>query len=175
LRNLKAVLLCLLSASCSSDTGTKSASAPQVQQNTPASPAGAAAIQDARSATCPHTGKWALCSVENRLRQAGFVARKTEGKPVRRPGFSVEPVVYRLGSGRLEVFIYADEAAMERDVAKIDTLTVAPGGVASPWDGTPVLVRSGNLAAVLVTETQSQIERLTLALTAGAPQPGSPR
>jgi hypothetical protein len=109
------------------------------------------------------------------LRQAGFVAKRVDGKPVRRPGFSIASVVYKLGSGRLEVFIYADEAAMERDVAKIDTVTVAPAGVASPWDGTPVLVRSGNLAAVLITENQSQIERLTLALTAGAPQPGLPR
>jgi len=125
--------------------------------------------------TCPHTGRWALCSVENRLRQSGFVARRIQGKPLRRPGFSVTPAVYTLGSGRLEVFIYADEAAMARDMAKIDTVAVAPAGVASPWEGTPVLVRSGNLAAVLITENQAQIERLTLALTAGAPQPGSPR
>jgi hypothetical protein len=64
---------------------------------------------------------------------------------------------------------------MARDMAKIDTLTVAPPGVASPWEGTPVLVRSGNLAAVLIADDGRQIERLTLALTAGAPQPGSPR
>jgi hypothetical protein len=64
---------------------------------------------------------------------------------------------------------------MARDMAKIDTVAVAPAGVASPWEGTPVLVRSGNLAAVLITENQTQVERLTLALTAGAPQPGSPR
>ena len=94
---------------------------------------------------------------------------------MKRPGFSVAPAVYKLGSGHLEIFIYDDAAAMARDMAAIDTLTVAPRGVASPWEGTPVLVRAGNLAAVLITDNSSQIERLTLALTAGAPQPGSPR
>jgi hypothetical protein len=85
------------------------------------------------------------------------------------------PAVYTLGHGHLEVFIYADSVAMARDIAKMDTLTVTPPGTASPWRGTPVLVRSGNLAAVLIPGNSSQIERLTLALTAGAPQPGSPR
>jgi len=127
------------------------------------------------SAKCPHTGKWALCNVENRLRQSGFVAKRIKGKLVKRSGFSVAPAIYTLGRGHLEVFIYADEAALVRDMARLDTLTVAARGTASPWAGTPVLIRSGNLAAVLVTENSSQVERLTLALTAGAPQPGSPR
>jgi hypothetical protein len=116
-----------------------------------------------------------LCSVEARLRQSGFVARRVPGKPVKRAGFSVMPAVYTLGRGHLEVFIYADSAAMARDMAKMDTLSVAPPGTPSPWGGTPVLVRSGNLAAVLIADDGRQIERLTLVLTAGAPQPGSPR
>lgn len=124
---------------------------------------------------CPHTGKWALCNVENRLRQSGFVAKRVNDKPVKRSGFSVAPAIYTLGRGHLEVFIYTDSAALARDTEKLDTLTVAARGTASPWAGTPILIRSGNLAAVLVTENSSQIERLTLALTAGAPQPGSPR
>jgi len=92
-----------------------------------------------------------------------------------RAGFSVMPAVYTLGRAHLEVFIYADSTAMARDLAKIDTLTVVPPGTPSPWDGTPVLVRSANLAAVFIADDGRQIERLTLALTAGPPQPGSPR
>jgi len=72
-----------------------------------------------------------LCSVEARLRQSGFVARRVPGKPVKRAGFSVMPAVYTLGRGHLEVFIYADSAAMARDMAKMDTLSVAPPGTPS--------------------------------------------
>jgi hypothetical protein len=36
---------------------------------------------------------------------------------------------------------------------------------------TPTFVRSANLLAVFLTENPTYAERLTLALTAGAPQP----
>ena len=175
MRKYESLLVCLMAASCSPDTKTSAVALPPAQESTMKTSAGPAAKPNAESSTCPHTGKWALCSVETRLRQSGFVAKRLPGKPSKRPGFSVTPAVYKLGSGRLEVFIYDDAAAMARDMAAIDTLTVAPRGVASPWEGTPVLIRAGNLAAVLITDNSSQIERLTLALTAGAPQPGSPR
>lgn len=92
-----------------------------------------------------------------------------------RAGFTVSPVVYRLGSSRLEVFLYPDEAALARDLARIDTLTVTPIGTPGSWETPPLLIRSGNLAAVLLAQNPRQAERLSLALTAGAPQPGSPR
>lgn len=165
----------MIAASCSPDTKTNTVALPSADQSAITTSAPPGTTPNADASTCPHTGKWALCSVETRLRQSGFVARRIAGKPVNRPGFSVAPTVYKLGGGHLEVFIYDDAAAMARDMAAIDTLTVAPHGVASPWEGTPVLIRAGNLAAVLITDNSSQIERLTLALTAGAPQPGSPR
>ncbi|MFL5558430.1 MAG: hypothetical protein ACJ794_07380 [Gemmatimonadaceae bacterium] len=121
-------------------------------------------------AACPRTGKWALCSVENRLEQAGFVVRKN-GEGALRRGFKVVPVVYTLGRARLEVFLYPDEAAVSRDVARIDTLSASPAGGPSQWEAPPTFVRSANLVAVFLTDSQQQAERLTLALTAGAPQP----
>lgn len=123
------------------------------------------------STTCPRTGKWALCSVEKRLKQSGFVIKPFEGRAPRRAGFSVSPAVYTLGRSRLEVFIYSDSSALARDVAGLDTLIAAPRGVASPWPMPPTFVRSANLLAVLLTESQEQAERFNLALTAGAPQP----
>ena len=68
------------------------------------------------------------------------------------------------------MFIYADEASLARDVAKLDTVTVAPRGAANNWGGIPTFVRSANLVAVFLTDNATQAERLTLALTAGAPQ-----
>jgi hypothetical protein len=98
-----------------------------------------------------------------------------QGESPKRPGFTVTPVVYGVGRGRLEVFIYDDEAALERDIAKMDTVRVAPIGATATWETPPLLIRSGNLAAVFLTDSPQQAERLALALTAGAPQPGSPR
>jgi len=122
-------------------------------------------------AICPRTGNWALCSVERRLEQSGFVVRRVNGEPPRRAGFSVTPTIYTLGRSRLEVFIYPSEAALAADVAKIDTVAVAPRGSPNQWNTSPTFVRSGNLAVVFLTENPTQAERLTLALTAGAPQP----
>jgi hypothetical protein len=124
---------------------------------------------------CPHTGLWAACTMERRLKQAGFVVKRLDEKPDERAGFSVNPIVYSLGSSRLEAFIYDDEKSLEGDIALLDTITVAPKGTSPTWESTPVLIRSANLAIVLLTQNQRQAERVMLAITAGAPQPGSPR
>lgn len=124
-----------------------------------------------KSSPCPRTGRWALCSLEKRLRQAGFVVTRIDGEAPRRPGFNVAPTVYTLGHARLEVFVYPDEAALAKDIAAMDTLTASPRGKPGAWPMPPTFVRSANLAAVLLTDSPVQAERLTLAISAGAPQP----
>jgi hypothetical protein len=119
---------------------------------------------------CPRTGRWASCSLEKRLEQAGFVARQAEGEAPRRAGLSVQPQAYTLGRAYLEVFIYPDEAAMKRDLAGLDTNVVAPRGGKNDWRMPPRFIRSGNLIAVLLTSNEQQAERLTLAVTAGHPE-----
>lgn len=131
---------------------------------------GAASTTPTKTA-CPRTGKWAPCSVETRLGQAGFVVRRVSGEAPRRAGFSVPAAVYTLGRTRLEIFIYQNESALAADLAKIDTVIAAPRGGRNPWLMIPTFVRSGNLAAVFLTDNPTQAERFTLALTAGAPQP----
>jgi hypothetical protein len=126
---------------------------------------------DARGASCPGTGLWATCSVEKRLGQAGFVVRKVDSLTPRRPGFSVAPVAYALGRGRLEVFIYPDARSLARDWSGLDTMSASPRGKLIAWGIPPTLVRSANLAAVYLTDSPVQAERLSLALTAGPPQP----
>ncbi|HEV7595568.1 MAG TPA: hypothetical protein VGO33_11285 [Gemmatimonadaceae bacterium] len=124
-----------------------------------------------KSSPCPRTGRWALCSLEKRLQQSGFVLKRLETGTSRRPGFTVAPTAYTLGHSRLEVFVYPDEGALAKDVGGIDTLTASPRGRPSTWDAPVTFVRSANLAAVLVTDSPVQAERLTLAITAGPPQP----
>jgi hypothetical protein len=177
------LLICAAATACtraaSDDTGMASSTPGTVAGGGVAAapvagPAAAAAKPGAFPAAplCPRTGQWALCSVERRLVQSGFVIRRVEGAPPRRAGFSVLPAVYTLGRSRLEVFIYPSEATLAADVAKIDTLSAAPRGAKNPWPFfSPTFVRSANLAAVFLTDNPTQAERLTLAITAGAPQP----
>ena len=125
--------------------------------------------------TCPRTGLWALCSVEKRLEQSGFVLRKAVLPGPNRPGFSVTPTTYVLGSAKLEVFVYPDEKSLVRDWAELDTLKASPRGAPTTWEAPPTLVRSANLAALFLSESPEKADRLALAITAGAPQPGTTR
>ena len=138
-----------------SETAVPAAVSPQSQPTKPA-------------IDCPRTGKWSLCAVEKRLRRSGFVATKIDESPAR-AGFSVKPSVYKLGSGRIEIFLYEDSAALAKDLAGLDTLSVAPTGSAPSWPSPPALIRNGNLAAVYMDQTPRQAERLIMALLAGAP------
>lgn len=167
---------CTVLAACgrSSPRAADSASSTPIASSPGTRPEVAAAKpaqQGGLGSPCPRTGLWALCSVEKRLVQSGFVVKRMSGEAPRRAGFSVLPTVYTLGHSRLEVFIYPDEATLTREVAKIDTVTAAPRGARSPWEIPPEFVRSANLAAVFLTDSPQQAERLMLALTAGAPQP----
>ena len=121
--------------------------------------------------SCPRTGLWAECSVEKRLSQAGFVVQRGVAPAQRRAGFSIAPTIYTLGKSRLEVFLYPTESAANADVKRIDTLSAAPKGGTADWPMPPTFVRSANLVAVFLTANPTQAERLTLAITAGAPQP----
>jgi hypothetical protein len=95
------------------------------------------------------------------LKQSGFVVKKLEEK-TNRDGFTIEPVVYSLGASKLEAFFYKDEKSANREGAQVDTAQVT-------------LIRSANLVAVLTSQNPRQAERVMLAITAGPPQPGSPR
>jgi hypothetical protein len=128
------------------------------------------ASSTAKSA-CPRTGLWAKCSLEKRLEQSGFVVHPVNGDSPRRAGFSVLPAVYNLGRSRLEVFLYSSQQSAARDASGLDTLTAAPRGSTPAWPMPPTFIRSANLIAIFLTGSPVQGERLTLALTAGPPQP----
>jgi len=116
-----------------------------------------------------------LCSVEKRLEQSGFVLRKAALPGPKRAGFSVTPTTYLLGSAKLEVFLYPDEKSLVRDWDGLDTLRASPRGATTAWEAPPTLVRSANLAALFLSDSPEKSDRLALALTAGAPQPGTTR
>jgi len=152
------------------DASEASKSSTLVAVSQPVAVASTSSSSSSKSA-CPRTGQWAACSVEQRLVRSGFVVVPVKDKPDRRPGFSVLPNVYHLGHSRLEVFLYPSPAAAAADVARLDTLTSSPKGAKRTYVTAPTFVRSGNLLAVLLTDSPVQADRLSLALTAGAPQP----
>jgi hypothetical protein len=113
-------------------------------------------------------GLWDVAALEKRLDLQGMAPRK-QPEPVRHPFLSVEGTAYLVGNAELQVFLYPDAAAVERDVARLDTVVVAPRGQKVKWPNKPTLIRNNNLAAILLGQNALQIERVQRALMAGLP------
>ena len=124
--------------------------------------------------SCPRDGLWKPCALVDRIVHAGL-AFKAAGDTMRVPYLSVPGIRYRVGMrATLVAFFYDDSTALKRDLSSLDTLRLVPRGDTTPhWGGAPSPVRSANLLAVLVDGSATQIERVGLAITAGAPQPSS--
>ncbi len=118
--------------------------------------------------SCPKSGAWRACNVLDRLEHAGLVVTR-KAEPARVPMFSVEGVTYTTTRSTIHVFLYADQAARQRDTDRLDSATVAPKGGTYGWSDPAVLVTSNNLAAVVVSPNERQTERIVLALGAGLP------
>lgn len=168
------LILALFGTACSEGKGKARDTAASIIVAEPATIAPPSTAQKALQPGCEHTGQWSECTLERRLKQQGFVVRRLK-EEVSRAGFTAKPAVYMLGSSRLEAFFYKSEAELAKEVQQLDTVAVAPKGTTTPWPSTPVFIRSANLAAVFLGQNPRQVERLTLAITAGPPQPGSPR
>jgi hypothetical protein len=168
-RTLVALLVVvLLAAACGKDAPPRADSAA-----TAASAASASAVAPPAgdSTSCPEDGRWRLCSVVDRLEDAGLVPQQQD-EPARHPFFSVPGTAYKVARGDLEVFVYPDAGAAARDVAALDTVRVAPKGETGPWRmPRPTFIHSANLIAVYQTLSETQAERVQLALGAGPPQP----
>ncbi len=117
-------------------------------------------------------GNWTACAVEERLKRAGVVIEK-QADPVQHPFMSVPGATYHIGNAEheLEVFLYPSAEARARDTAALDSTTVSPRGTRVAWRTPPTLVVSNNLAAIILSVNDRTVERLTLALAAGLPEP----
>lgn len=121
---------------------------------------------------CPMEGNWTPCAVEERLKRAGVVIDK-QADPVLHPFLSVPGTSYHVGTAEheLEVFLYPSAAARAQDTKALDSATVSPRGTRVSWRTPPTLVVSNNLAAIILSLNDRTVERLTLALAAGLPEP----
>jgi hypothetical protein len=122
---------------------------------------------------CIHDGRWRPCGLVDRLERAGLVVR-AEKDTIRYDFLAVPGLHYALGRGDVQAFFYDDTLRLARDLAGLDTTQVAPKGTVRHWDAHPTLVHSANLVLILLTGNDHLVERVQLAVEAGAPQPDPP-
>lgn len=119
---------------------------------------------------CLHDGRWRPCALADRLQRAGLVPT-LEKDSARYEFLAVPGLRYTVGRGAIEAFFYDDTTRLARDVAALDTALVSPKGTTHAWDTKPTFVRSGNLIVLVMTLNEHLIERISLAVEGGAPQP----
>ncbi len=82
---------------------------------------------------------------------------------------------WRLGRATIHVFRYRDSLARHADFVTLDSTHARPlGDTLTTWQGTPTLLVNDNLLAILLSENGEQVERVSLALTAGPPPKAGP-
>ena len=122
--------------------------------------------------SCPRDGLWKACALIDRVVHAGLFFEAT-GDSVSIPYLGPRGVRFRVGkSAELLAFFYADSASAARDLSTLDTARLTPvGDTLGAWPSRPSVIRSSNLVVALFGSDGRQVERVTLAITAGAPQP----
>jgi hypothetical protein len=120
--------------------------------------------------TCPRTGHWSGCQVKLRLDQAGVAPRVGEA-PAELPKLGPAPTIYLVGQSPLAVYLFADAAARERAARQLDSTKFIAPSVALTMRGEGTAIQNDNLLALLFSRNDLQRERVSDALTAGAPQP----
>ena len=122
---------------------------------------------------CPRDGTWKRCVLEDRVVKSGLAFKPT-GDSMTVAYLRVPGVRYKIGlTASMVAFFYADTAAAAKDVTALDRFRLTPrGDTIGAWKSVPSdVIWSGNLVAVLFDASATQIERLRLTITAGAPQP----
>lgn len=102
---------------------------------------------------------WNKAEVVRRLEEAGLVVTDS-GEKAREAALHVEGQRLTVSGGDLEIFVYPDAAARERDGAGLDTTTHG-----LPNINNPRYIISGNLIAILHTPHDRLAERVQLVLT----------
>ena len=120
---------------------------------------------------CPAKGVWSDCAVFNALDRAGLAPRRDSAAgAITAPPLTQTGTRILLGSAALEVFVYPDAAARQRDEARLDKSKFIEAAVEPTLRGEATLIRNVNLLAILHSRNDHQRERISDALAAGLPQ-----
>lgn len=163
-------LIVALVAGCGG--GRSESSSDRTAMATPPAPAAALPSAGAVDTGCRKEGLWQWCSVEDRMERAGVVLTR-EDVPPPADLFHGDGRAYKVGAGddRLQVWVYPTTEARQADTEALDSATVSPRGARRSYPVPPLLVTSNNLAALVFSLNERTSERLSLALSAGLPQP----
>ena len=163
-----AIGACAKSESPATDSARSARASPGASLPGQSAGAGAAATEQ-RAGPCPKTGHWIDCQVRERLTRSGLAPRDTarEALPVLGPA----PLVYRLGKGGLAVYLFPDSGARIRAAATLDTVKYVRAARGPTMLSQATVIENDNLLGLLFSKNGQQIERVSDALTAGAPQP----
>jgi hypothetical protein len=145
---------------------------PATSDSAVASPSAAATVSATKPA-CPATGLWADCSVFERLDRAGLAPRR-DSSSATEPPLTARGTLLRVGNSELELYLYPDAAAREREEKVLDRAKYLEYPAPVPMKPLPTLIRSANLLAVLSSRNEHLRERVNDAITAGPPQPSRP-
>ena len=102
---------------------------------------------------------WNKSEVVRRLEEAGLVVTDS-GKKAHQPALHVEGDRLRVSGGDLQIYLYPDAGAREKDLAGLDTTSHGLPNVNNPR-----YIISGNLIAILHTPRDRLAERVELVLT----------
>ncbi len=160
---LPALLVSLLAGACSGDT-QRAAEARTVRAEIARAESTAT-----RVATLPATGLWTEAQVLERLVRAGVAPRVQEKAPSGPAWMRVRAAVFSAGGGEVYAWVYQDSTARRAVTDALDPSTGTPPGRVPPFASPMVFVVQNNLAAVVIGGSETNQERIALALQAGLP------
>jgi hypothetical protein len=124
---------------------------------------------------CPATGQWAECSVLYRLDRSGLAPHIDSTGTASEKALTGRPLLIKFGTtSRLEIFLYSDSAARIADARKLDRTALVGATGPQTLRRERTLIENANLIGLLSSINDRLRERVSDALTAGAPQPTAP-
>jgi len=120
-------------------------------------------------AALPATGLWTEAHVLERLLRAGVAPRKVDGATDAAPWMQRKAIVFAAGGGEVHAWIYRDSTSRRAVTDGLDAETGTPRGMVPPFAAPMVFIMQNNLAAVVTGGSETNQERIALALQAGLP------
>ena len=133
------------------------------------------------TAAVPSTGLWTEAHLLERLVRAGVAPPAVADAPTGPEWMHKRPVAFLAGGGTVLAWIYRDSLERRAVTDSLDHATMAPPGRAIPFNEPIIFVVQNNLAAVIVGGSETNQDRISLALQGGlpvttaAPKPGTLR
>jgi hypothetical protein len=127
--------------------------------------------QDVAHSPCASDGSWKECNLTQRLLAAGMGVR-LDSAPAKDSAIAKPGLLYHIGRATLQVYLFADSAERKAAVAKLDTTGFIGYEATQVYPPKTSMLQSANLLALLVSQSETQRQRIGDAITAGPPQPG---